>query len=341
MALATTNGGSGLIPDARARLARTALASVDSDLEAGPSSPRGVVERVLSAAAVDLVIVADLSAAYVGPPSVRAHGLEDDIAWRTAVWCAGRLGDVKPPVGSEAWTGSMSDVSASRGAPGPLAGCRGVLFILRAEGGRPRTLVVVGRRGAEFGDAERRRITSAAARPEPREVPLVAALEAVADRTGVPLGLLENGRLMWAAPTLWRAVGIPGGVRLGRAFAHDAAPEAAARLEAAGRHGADGLDVTVLPGELLLVQATRPADAARSARTEELSRRWRLSPAERNELQHLMLGLSCKEAAARLGVSPETVRGRRKQIYRKARVGGAGPLRALLDGTATTGAELE
>ena len=42
--------------------------------------------------------------------------------------------------------------------------------------------------------------------------------------------------------------------------------------------------------------------------------------------------LSCKEAAARLGVSPETIRGRRKQIYRKARVGGAGPLRALLDG---------
>jgi DNA-binding CsgD family transcriptional regulator len=71
---------------------------------------------------------------------------------------------------------------------------------------------------------------------------------------------------------------------------------------------------------------------ARSARLDELGRRWRLSPAERAELQHLMLGLSCKEAAARLGVSPETIRGRRKQIYRKARVGGAGPLRALLDG---------
>lgn len=177
-------------------------------------------------------------------------------------------------------------------------------------------------------------MTAAAARPEPRDPVIVAALEAVANRTGVPLGLLHAGKLMWAAGPLWRALGLEGGARLGRAFAHGGAPAAAARLEEAAKTtgpGAD-LDVTSLPGELQLLQATRPADVARSARLDELGRRWRLSPAERAELQHLMLGLSCKEAAARLGVSPETIRGRRKQIYRKARVGGAGPLRALLDG---------
>ncbi|WP_373044636.1 helix-turn-helix transcriptional regulator [Vulgatibacter sp.] len=308
--------------------------ALSTALEAGPSSPRAVAERVASAAACDVVVAADLDAPFIGPTSVYGRGLADEAAWRTAIRVAAQVANAAPRSRGDSWAGSLAELSGGRGDTAILGGARAVLVILRSEGGRPRTLVVAARREGEFGDAERRAMTAAAARPEPRDPVIVAALEAVASRTGVPLGLLHAGKLMWAAGPLWRALGLEGGARLGRAFAHGGAPAAAGRLEDAARTtgpGAD-LDITSLPGELQLLQATRPADVARSARLDELGRRWRLSPAERAELQHLMLGLSCKEAAARLGVSPETIRGRRKQIYRKARVGGAGPLRALLDG---------
>ncbi len=308
--------------------------ALSTALESGPSSPRAVAERVASAAACDIVVAADLDAPFIGPASVFGRGLADEAAWRTAIRVASAVVSAAPKSRGEGWAGSLNELTGGRGDAAILGQARSVLVIVRAEGGRPRTLVVAARREAEFGDAERRAMTAAAARPEPRDPVIVAALEAVAGRTGVPLGLLHAGKLMWAAGPLWRALGLEGGARLGRAFAHGGAPGAAARLEESAKTtgpGAD-LDVTSLPGELQLLQATRPADVARSARLDELGRRWRLSPAERAELQHLMLGLSCKEAAARLGVSPETIRGRRKQIYRKARVGGAGPLRALLDG---------
>jgi len=308
--------------------------ALSTALEAGPSSPRAVADRVASAAPCDVVVAADLDAPFIGPSSVYGRGLADEAAWRTAIRVAAQVANAAPRSRGDSWAGSLAELSGGRGDSAILGGARAVLVILRSEGGRPRTLVVAARREGEFGDVERRAMTAAAARPEPRDPVIVAALEAVAGRTGVPLGLLHAGKLMWAAGPLWRALGLEGGARLGRAFAHGGAPAAAARLEDAARTtgpGAD-LDITTLPGELQLLQATRPADVARSARLDELGRRWRLSPAERAELQHLMLGLSCKEAAARLGVSPETIRGRRKQIYRKARVGGAGPLRALLDG---------
>ncbi|AKU90194.1 helix-turn-helix transcriptional regulator [Vulgatibacter incomptus] len=308
--------------------------ALSTALESGPSSPRAVAERVSSAAACDLVVAADLDAPFIGPGSVFGKGIADEAAWRTAIRVAAAVANAAPRPRGEGWSSSLAELTGGRGDAAILGQARSVIVILRAEGGRPRTLVVAARKEADFGDAERRAMTAAAARPEARDPVIVAALEAVASRTGVPLGLLHSGKLMWAAGPLWRALGLEGGARLGRAFAHGGAPAAAMRLEDAAKTtgpGAD-LDVTSLPGELQLLQATRPADVARSARLDELGRRWRLSPAERAELQHLMLGLSCKEAAARLSVSPETIRGRRKQIYRKARVGGAGPLRALLDG---------
>lgn len=310
--------------------------AIGTAIESGPSSPRAVAERVASAAPCDVVIAADLDAPFIGPASVFGRGIADEAAWRTAVRVAAAVSQSGQKPRGDSWSGSLAELTGGRGDASLIGGAKSVVVIVRSEGGRSRTLVVAARREAEFGDAERRAMTGAAARPEPRDPLIVAALEAVAERTGIPLGLLENGRLMWAASPLWRALGLEGGVRLGRAFAHGGAPAAAARLEESARTSGPGadLDVTGLPGELQLLQATRPADIARSARTDELARRWRLSPAERNELQHLLLGLSCKEAAARLGVSPETIRGRRKQIYRKARVGGAGPLRALLDGLA-------
>lgn len=308
--------------------------ALSTALESGPSSPRAVAERVASAAACDIVVAADLDSPFIGPASVYGKGLADEAAWRTAIRVAAIVAGAAPKQRGDGWAGSLTELTGGRGDASILGQTRAILVILRSEGGRARTLVAAARREGEFGDVERRAMTAAAARPEPRDPVIVAALEAVAARTGVPLGLLHAGKLMWAAGPLWRALGLEGGARLGRAFAHGGAPAAAARLEEAAQTtgpGAD-LDLTMLPGELQLLQATRPADVARSARLDELGRRWRLSPAERAELHHLMLGLSCKEAAGRLGVSPETIRGRRKQIYRKARVGGAGPLRALLDG---------
>lgn len=329
--LGPTERDAGVEPNVGGETPNVALGTA---LEAGPSSPKAVADRVASAAQCDVVVAADLDAPFIGPSSVHGRGLAEEAAWRTAIRVAAAVAQAAPRPRGEGWSGSLTELTGGRGDAAILGGTRSVLVILRSEGGKPRTLVVAARREGDFGDAERRAMTAAAARPEPRDPVIIAALEAVAARTGVPLGVLHAGKMMWAAASLWRALGLEGGARLGRAFAHGGAPAAAARLEEACRTSGPGadLDMTILPGELQLLQATRPADVARSARLDELAKKWRLSPAERAELQHLMLGLSCKEAASRLGVSPETIRGRRKQIYRKARVGGAGPLRALLDG---------
>jgi DNA-binding CsgD family transcriptional regulator len=48
--------------------------------------------------------------------------------------------------------------------------------------------------------------------------------------------------------------------------------------------------------------------------------RFTLTPAEALELRSMLAGLECKESAQLLGLSGETVRHRRKLIYRKAGV---------------------
>jgi DNA-binding CsgD family transcriptional regulator len=48
-----------------------------------------------------------------------------------------------------------------------------------------------------------------------------------------------------------------------------------------------------------------------------------LTPSERTEVLRLAQGFACKDSAAVGNVSPETVRARRKRIYRKLGVGGA------------------
>jgi DNA-binding CsgD family transcriptional regulator len=47
-----------------------------------------------------------------------------------------------------------------------------------------------------------------------------------------------------------------------------------------------------------------------------------LTPAERAEVLRLAQGFACKESAAAAEISPETIRARRKRIYRKLDVGG-------------------
>jgi DNA-binding CsgD family transcriptional regulator len=48
-----------------------------------------------------------------------------------------------------------------------------------------------------------------------------------------------------------------------------------------------------------------------------------LTPAERAELLRIAQGFACKDSASSANVSPETIRARRKRIYRKLGVGGA------------------
>jgi DNA-binding CsgD family transcriptional regulator len=48
-----------------------------------------------------------------------------------------------------------------------------------------------------------------------------------------------------------------------------------------------------------------------------------LTPAERSEVVRLAKAMSCNESAQAAGVSAETIRARRKRIYRKLDVGSA------------------
>jgi DNA-binding CsgD family transcriptional regulator len=51
-----------------------------------------------------------------------------------------------------------------------------------------------------------------------------------------------------------------------------------------------------------------------------------LTPAERAEVLRVGQGFACKDSAAAALVSPETIRARRKRIYRKLNVAGSGEL---------------
>jgi DNA-binding CsgD family transcriptional regulator len=55
-----------------------------------------------------------------------------------------------------------------------------------------------------------------------------------------------------------------------------------------------------------------------------------LTPAERAEVLRIAQGFACKDSAAAAGISPETIRARRKRIYRKLDVAGSGALIASM-----------
>lgn len=55
-----------------------------------------------------------------------------------------------------------------------------------------------------------------------------------------------------------------------------------------------------------------------------------LTPAERAEIIRIAQGYACKDSAASANVSPETIRARRKRIYRKLEVPGSGELISAL-----------
>jgi DNA-binding CsgD family transcriptional regulator len=58
----------------------------------------------------------------------------------------------------------------------------------------------------------------------------------------------------------------------------------------------------------------------------------KLTPAERAEVLRIAQGFACKDSAMAGDVSPETIRARRKRIYRKMDLNGSGELVARLLG---------
>jgi DNA-binding CsgD family transcriptional regulator len=69
--------------------------------------------------------------------------------------------------------------------------------------------------------------------------------------------------------------------------------------------------------------------------TEELMRSAHaLTPAECVEVHRIAQGFACKDSAVAGNVSPETIRARRKRIYRKLGVTGAGEVLSALLGLA-------
>jgi DNA-binding CsgD family transcriptional regulator len=55
-----------------------------------------------------------------------------------------------------------------------------------------------------------------------------------------------------------------------------------------------------------------------------------LTPAERSEVLRMAQGFACKDSAAAADISPETIRARRKRIYRKLDVSGSSELISTL-----------
>jgi DNA-binding CsgD family transcriptional regulator len=55
-----------------------------------------------------------------------------------------------------------------------------------------------------------------------------------------------------------------------------------------------------------------------------------LTPAERSEVLRMAQGFACKDSAESANVSPETIRARRKRIYRKLHLSGSGELISTL-----------
>ncbi|HET9597019.1 MAG TPA: helix-turn-helix transcriptional regulator [Anaeromyxobacteraceae bacterium] len=55
-----------------------------------------------------------------------------------------------------------------------------------------------------------------------------------------------------------------------------------------------------------------------------------LTPSEHAEVVRIAQGFACKDSAAAANVSPETIRARRKRIYRKLAIAGSGELISAL-----------
>ncbi|AKU91916.1 hypothetical protein AKJ08_2303 [Vulgatibacter incomptus] len=267
-------------------------------------------------------LLADLDAPFLGPSSVANHGISGE-AWLVAVKQAALAADLEPVPGP-ARTHFVA-VDDDHGQP--------KLLVLHGESGRWRTLALAFG-GSASDPAVRRAISEALERPPPAVHPSIALLDGIGRQTGLPFALLEKRELAWANLALWSAMGLTDGAQLGSAFLSPKTLLISTRIEAAARGelSLPGLVLSPLPNGAQLVQAADPEEKLRAARFDRLVRTWGLTLTERHELTHILQGRPSKEAARLDEVSPDTIRERRRRIYKKAGVGGAGPLRALLGG---------
>ncbi len=283
---------------------------------------RNALDRFLLDSGCQAGLLVDLDAPFIGPESVAGHGFRQ-----------------------EPWIEAVRHAELAAEAPAPSGRARSVFLTGRTEAGQATVVSLHGDQSrwriltvsvtATMPSASvRAAIAEALERPSQPLHPMLAMIESIGDHTGLPLGLLERRQITWANLPLWRSLGLDDGVQLGFSFANPRVLLASSRLEAAARGELPlrGFVLTDLPSDQLLVQVANPEARLRTTRIDSLVRRLRLTPKERHELGHLLRGRTSKEAAELDGISTETIRERRQQIYRKAGVKGAGPLRALLDG---------
>ncbi|MHB8419973.1 MAG: helix-turn-helix transcriptional regulator [Myxococcales bacterium] len=150
----------------------------------------------------------------------------------------------------------------------------------------------------------------------------------------------SSGEVLHLTPSLCEATGL-GGPAVGQSvvdLAHGDAVSARLRALARGEadpQGAFSVAFRRLSGDGTVLVALRELEAARIERLlQAFAGRHRLTAAERAALHDIARGLSAKESAQRLGLSPETVRARRKRIFRKVGADGCGSVMAQLLGSA-------
>lgn len=153
-------------------------------------------------------------------------------------------------------------------------------------------------------------------RPDLSQIPSTKLLEAVGRASGLPFGLIKQdpAEVVFANPELEEM--------LQRAGVTGAGAQASWLLS--GNHPADGYEIHTadLGGGLAVVTARLAPGTRLEQLIDRLVRRYGLSASEHKELRHLARGLAIKDSARELGLSPETVRVRRKRVYRKMGLGG-------------------
>jgi DNA-binding CsgD family transcriptional regulator len=165
-------------------------------------------------------------------------------------------------------------------------------------------------------------------RPELLQISLPKILEALGRASGIPIGLvrMDPPELLFSTPELEALL-------VAKGLPTSGAPAAEWLLRANDR--TDGLEVSsaevaTATATWVLVSARPNAKARLKSLTDRLARRFNLSPSEHRELEHLARGLAIKDSAKVLGLSPETVRVRRKRVYRKMGLTGHEQLLARL-----------
>lgn len=189
-----------------------------------------------------------------------------------------------------------------------------MLAVVAAPRGAPRVAAVVrGMPGADFSAAA---AALSSAIPSDQTVELAAALCEV---TGASAALVGSGSVEYASRAAFVQQGATGPF-LGLSCLSRQAPEALARLQRAAQDPGSQVRREKV-GELTMACFVRRIGENNLAIAAS---RFGLTRAELAEAESMIAGLSCKESASRLKISPETVRQRRKVIYRKLGVESCG-----------------